>query len=91
MALRLGIDTGGTFTDLIGVDEETADLVVARTPSTPARPVDAVIDAIARGDAAPDTIGAIIIGTTVATNGRARSRRSIACTSSSTATRSRGR
>ena len=35
MAVRLGIDTGGTFTDLIGIDEETGELVVAKTPSTP--------------------------------------------------------
>ena len=38
MVVRLGIDTGGTFTDLIGIDDETGELVVAKTPSTPSRP-----------------------------------------------------
>ena len=46
MAVRIGIDTGGTFTDLIGIDDETGELVVAKTPSTPRRPVEAMMDAI---------------------------------------------
>ena len=45
MAVRLGIDTGGTFTDLIGIDDATGELIVAKTPSTPARPVDAIVRA----------------------------------------------
>ena len=40
MAVRLGIDTGGTFTDLIGIDDASGALIVAKTPSTPSRPVD---------------------------------------------------
>src|SRR4051794_26930286 len=32
MGVRLGIDTGGTFTDLIGLDDR-GDIVVAKTPS----------------------------------------------------------
>ena len=48
MAIRIGIDTGGTFTDLIGLDEATDRLVIAKTPSTPRRPVEAVMRAIAR-------------------------------------------
>ena len=35
MAVRLGIDTGGTFTDLIGIDDSSGELIVAKTPSTP--------------------------------------------------------
>ena len=35
MAVRLGIDTGGTFTDLIGIDDVTGELVVAKTPPPP--------------------------------------------------------
>src|SRR5215216_248415 len=68
MAVRLGIDTGGTFTDLIGIDDETGQLVVAKTPSTPSRPVDAIMSAIDRSEAAMDAIYGISIGTTVATN-----------------------
>jgi N-methylhydantoinase A len=68
MAVRLGIDTGGTFTDLIGIDDATGELVVAKTPSTPARPVDAIMNAIARSETGNGSLEAISIGTTVATN-----------------------
>ncbi|MCC6313786.1 MAG: hydantoinase/oxoprolinase family protein [Thermomicrobiales bacterium] len=68
MAVRIGVDTGGTFTDLIGVDTTTNQLVVAKTPSTPRRPIDAVIDAINRSEVAPEAMETISIGTTVATN-----------------------
>src|SRR5215217_2320746 len=68
MAVRLGIDTGGTFTDLIGIDDATGELVVAKTPSTPSRPVDAIMNAIARSGTGNGSLEAISIGTTVATN-----------------------
>jgi N-methylhydantoinase A len=68
MGVRLGIDTGGTFTDLIGIDSETGNLVVAKTPSTPARPVDAIMNAIQASKAEPEALEGISIGTTVATN-----------------------
>ena len=58
MAVRLGIDTGGTFTDLIGIDDETGELVVAKTPSTPSRPVDAIMNAIDLSEAATDALEA---------------------------------
>jgi N-methylhydantoinase A len=68
MAVRIGIDTGGTFTDLIGIDSETRELVVAKTPSTPARPVDAIMNAIEHSTVGRDHLESISIGTTVATN-----------------------
>ncbi len=68
MAVRFGIDTGGTFTDLIGIDDATGALVVAKTPSTPARPVDAIMNAIALSKADTSALEGISIGTTVATN-----------------------
>ena len=37
MGVRIGIDTGGTFTDLIGLDEATGGLVFGKTSSTPGR------------------------------------------------------
>jgi N-methylhydantoinase A len=68
MTVRIGIDTGGTFTDLIGIDEATDQLVIAKTPSTPRRPAQAVMDAI-KGCAVPgEAISALSIGTTVAAN-----------------------
>src|SRR5689334_5310308 len=68
MAVRLGIDTGGTFTDLIGIDDTTGELIVAKTPSTPSRPIDAIMHAIADSEVPREALEAISIGTTVATN-----------------------
>ena len=36
--IRIGIDTGGTFTDVVAFDETTGELTVTKTPSTPADP-----------------------------------------------------
>ncbi len=44
--LRIGVDTGGTFTDLVAVDETTGERRTVKVPSTPARPVDAVFTAL---------------------------------------------
>jgi len=68
MTVRVGIDTGGTFTDLIGIDEATNQLVIAKTPSTPRRPVEAVMNAIEASGVSTQSLAALSIGTTVATN-----------------------
>lgn len=68
MTLRIGIDTGGTFTDLIGIDGETNQFVIAKTPSTPRSPVEAVMSAIDNSGVPKEAIAALSIGTTVATN-----------------------
>ena len=33
--LRVAVDIGGTFTDLVAYDEETHELMTVKTPSTP--------------------------------------------------------
>jgi predicted NBD/HSP70 family sugar kinase len=38
MPYRLGVDVGGTFTDLLMIDENTGETWRAKTPSTPADP-----------------------------------------------------
>jgi len=42
--MRVGVDTGGTFTDLVGIDQETGRLVLSKRPSTPDQPEQAVLD-----------------------------------------------
>jgi N-methylhydantoinase A len=69
-AVRVGVDVGGTFTDLVAVvDGETTALKV---PSTPAGPEAGVLDAVAAvvDDAgwAPGDVERFGHGTTVATN-----------------------
>ena len=45
MALHVGIDTGGTFTDIVVLDDETGELVVGKWPSTPTAPAHAIFHA----------------------------------------------
>ena len=70
--IRIGVDTGGTFTDIVAVNTVTGALATPKTPSTPANPadgfltgVDKILNVIA---AQPADIESISHGTTVATN-----------------------
>ena len=47
MATRLGVDVGGTFTDLIFYDDETGVIRAGKEPTTPAAPEEGVIAAVA--------------------------------------------
>lgn len=67
----VGVDTGGTFTDLVAFNITTGDVQLAKVPSFPPDPSQAVIAAVqvlvARG-VAPSEIGFFAHGTTVGTN-----------------------
>jgi N-methylhydantoinase A len=70
--IRIGIDTGGTFTDVVALDEETGELVTTKTPSTPSNPADGFMNGIDKvldllGASGAD-VAAVSHGTTVATN-----------------------
>lgn len=70
--IRIGIDTGGTFTDVVALDERTGTLVTTKTPSTPANPADGFMAGVAKVLALLERDGgdvsAVSHGTTVATN-----------------------
>lgn len=72
MTYRLGVDVGGTFTDLLLVDERGGRTWSAKVPSTPANQSVGVMNGIARVcDGAgidPKAIAHVLHGTTVATN-----------------------
>jgi N-methylhydantoinase A len=70
--VRIGIDTGGTFTDVVAVDEDTGEIATTKTPSTPADPAEGFLTGVRR---VLDLLGldgaavtAVSHGTTVATN-----------------------
>jgi N-methylhydantoinase A len=46
MGLRVGVDTGGTFTDLCAWDEEEGRLHVHKVSSTPDDPSRAILDGV---------------------------------------------
>lgn len=72
MSYRLGIDVGGTFTDLLLFNEETGAMTLEKTPSTPADQSIGILKGIHKiVDAAglsPQDLDLILHGTTVATN-----------------------
>jgi len=64
----LGIDVGGTFTDLVLYDEDSGALSVDKVPSTPADPSAGILAGIARLNLDLETLERLAHGTTVATN-----------------------
>ncbi|MGC1622997.1 MAG: hydantoinase/oxoprolinase N-terminal domain-containing protein, partial [Pseudolabrys sp.] len=68
---RLGVDVGGTHTDLVLLDTTTGELLIEKVASTPRNPALGVLDGIAKFIArgiAPDEIGFFAHGTTITTN-----------------------
>jgi N-methylhydantoinase A len=72
MSYRLGVDVGGTFTDLIIIDEASGRAVRDKVPSTPHDPSQAVITGARqlceRAGISPADLSLFLHGTTVATN-----------------------
>ena len=72
MSYRLGVDVGGTFTDLLLVNEATGQTWTAKVPSTPADQSVGVLNGLARvcerAGITADKIEHVMHGTTVATN-----------------------
>jgi N-methylhydantoinase A len=67
----VGVDTGGTFTDLIAVDTVSGALKRAKVPSVPSDPSRAVLDALEHlfaNGVRPHDVSLFVHGTTVATN-----------------------
>jgi N-methylhydantoinase A len=72
MTYRLGVDVGGTFTDVVLYDSDDQRVWLAKTPSTPRDQSDGVIEGIRlaaeRASVPLPDLDAILHGTTVATN-----------------------
>lgn len=68
MSQIVGVDVGGTFTDLIVLDDDTGAVNIAKVPSTPENQAFGVLAAIEEGGASLDAIDTIVHGTTVTTN-----------------------
>src|ERR1700689_395204 len=68
--LRIGIDTGGTFTDIVCVDAASGAMRVTKVASTPANPAIGLVRGVKSilADAPLDDLAGLAHGTTVATN-----------------------
>lgn len=64
----VGIDVGGTFTDLTLHDLASGETSAVKVPSDRAAPDRAVLAALEKSGVAPDLVELIVHGTTVATN-----------------------
>lgn len=69
--LKLGVDVGGTFTDVVGINED-GKVYFAKTPSTPEDQSIGVLNGIRalleELGVSPDCVTGVAHGTTVATN-----------------------
>ncbi|MDD4903169.1 MAG: hydantoinase/oxoprolinase N-terminal domain-containing protein, partial [Candidatus Bipolaricaulis sp.] len=68
MTRRLAVDIGGTFTDLVALDEATGELALGKTLTTPGNFADGVLDAIAESDVDLAAVSQFVHGTTVVIN-----------------------
>src|SRR6202023_1124215 len=70
--LRIGIDTGGTFTDIVSVDIVSGATQVTKVASTPANPAIGLLrgvnEILAAAGATTENVAGLAHGTTVATN-----------------------
>ena len=66
--MRLGVDVGGTFTDVFWLDERTGRFGIGKVPSVRDDIAKGFLQGIAASVAEPATIGSVVHGTTVGTN-----------------------
>src|SRR5262250_3692368 len=72
MGYRIGVDVGGTFTDLALIDEASGALTIGKVPSVPTDPAVGILQGIQQllteNGIAPNEVTYLAHGTTVATN-----------------------
>jgi N-methylhydantoinase A len=72
MSVRVAIDTGGTFTDVVAINQETGETTAIKTPSTPSDPslglLEGVRKVLEKTGGVPTDLAMLLHGSTVATN-----------------------
>lgn len=66
--MRIGVEIGGTFTDLVLADNE-GNLRTAKLPTTPESPAIGALHAVQRAASDVETVDVMVHGSTIATNG----------------------
>jgi N-methylhydantoinase A len=71
-SVRIGVDIGGTFTDVTVFDEADGSVIIAKVPSRRSDPGGALLDAVETGleaaNAKPVDVTLLVHGTTIVTN-----------------------
>ena len=67
-SLTVGIDVGGTFTDLLAIDSVSGEVKLAKVPTTVDNQAVGFMAALAQAGADPATLQAVVHGTTTTTN-----------------------
>ena len=68
MSSFVGVDIGGTFTDLVAVDEDTGVLTVRKVPSTPPTFIEGILKGLGELDMPLSEIRLLVHGSTIGTN-----------------------
>lgn len=68
MGFSVGVDVGGTFTDLVAIEQGSGRLQISKVPSTPPTFVEGVIDALRRSELEGTHVDLFRHGSTIATN-----------------------
>jgi len=68
VALRIGVDIGGTFTDLVALDEATGTVVNTKALSTPQELLDGVLRCVDQAGTRLEDCRLVIHGTTIGIN-----------------------
>jgi N-methylhydantoinase A len=66
--IRLGVDVGGTFTDLVALGGTEGDVLTAKVPSTPQDQSEGVMNSVQTAEIKAEDVAAFAHGMTVATN-----------------------
>ena len=70
--ILIGVDVGGTFTDLVVTNTESSDSKIHKIPTTPEDPslgvIDGLLEVCSQFDINPGDVRHILHGTTIATN-----------------------
>ena len=71
-SVRIGIDIGGTFTDITVLEESTGKLTITKVPSRKGDPAAALVDSVERGiklaNVDPNDVTMLVHGSTIVTN-----------------------
>ena len=64
----VGVDIGGTFSDIVCLPHDGGDIITAKVPSTPPAFIDGVLNALKKAKVNPKDVQFFIHGSTIATN-----------------------